>query len=56
MLTVRSVSVESDLGDLKGCKGLTSEGRVDIMKESDHLFVMRYPWEKVRYPLFGYLA
>jgi hypothetical protein len=23
---------------------------------SDHLFVMRYPWGKVHYPLFGYLA
>ena len=23
---------------------------------SDQLFVMHYPWGKVRYPLFGYLA
>ena len=23
---------------------------------SDQPFVMRYPWGKVRYPLFGYLA
>jgi hypothetical protein len=23
---------------------------------SDHLLLMRYPWGKVRYPLFGYLA
>jgi hypothetical protein len=23
---------------------------------SDQLLLMRYPWGKVRYPLFGYLA
>jgi hypothetical protein len=23
---------------------------------SDQLFVMHYPWGKVRYPLFGYIA